>query len=307
MSVRALDDIFSLRSGINIVSEVFKMTLDFIAEKYCLTGEERRIFDEYTANRFAGAQEIGEPDTSFLGFWERTIQYAELFGADKAINEKVCAARPVEFRSPGTLKIEMYDSDAGRIPIIYVRDTADFEQLVTNIAHKGIRPDNISTTGASFISGKSTRFIILSAKPYSNVPACELGLPDEAEWQEKSLLLRRGHECTHYFTKQTYGITNNILHDEIIADFMGIYETFGFYKAEWFLRFMGIIKGSGGRFVYYTKELPERVSNAVSELTELCARNLEKWSLTDEFASMTAAERIKHLCMSGFEGMIRDI
>ena len=204
------------------------MTLDNLAGKYGLADEERQIFDEYTTNRFAGAQEIGEPDTSFLGFWERTIEYARLFGADKAINQKVCSVRPVEFRSPDTLRIEMYDSVAGRIPIIYVRDTADFEQLVTNIAHKGVRPDNISATGASFISGKTTRFIILSAKPYSNVPASELGLSDEAEWAENSLLLRRGHECTHYFTKQTYGITNNILHDEIMADFIGIYETFGF-------------------------------------------------------------------------------
>jgi len=283
------------------------MTLDNLAGKYGLAGEERQIFDEYTTNRFAGAQEIGEPDTSFLGFWERTIEYARLFGADKAINEKVCSVRPVEFRSPDTLRIEMYDSVAGRIPIIYVRDTADFEQLVTNIAHKGVRPDNISATGASFISGKTTRFIILSAKPYSNVPASELGLSDEAEWAENSLLLRRGHECTHYFTKQTYGITNNILHDEIMADFIGIYETFGFYRAEWFLRFMGIIKGSGGRLVVYTENLPENVRNAVSELAELCARSLEKWSLSDEFASMTNAGRIKHMCRAGFEGMISGI
>lgn len=283
------------------------MTLDHIAEKYGLTGEERGIFDEYTSNRFAGAQEIPEPDTSFLGFWERVIEYAGLFGAEKAINERVCAARPVEFRSPDTLKIEMYESGAGRIPIIYVSDTADFEQLVTNIAYKGIRPDNISTTGASFVFSKTTRFIILSAKPYSNVPASELGLPDEAEWWERSMQLRRGHECTHYFTEQTYGITNNILHDEIMADFMGIYETFGFYKAEWFLRFMGLIKGSGGRFIFYTKDLPENVRNAVSGLAELCARSLEMWSLSDEFASMSAAERIKHMCMAGFGGMIRDI
>lgn len=283
------------------------MTLDNLAGKYGLAGEERQIFDEYTTNRFAGAQEIGEPDTSFLGFWERTIEYARLFGADKAINEKVCSVRPVEFRSPDTLRIEMYDSVAGRIPIIYVRDTADFEQLVTNIAHKGIRPDNISATGASFISGKTTRFIILSAKPYSNVPASELGLSDEAEWAENSLLLRRGHECTHYFTKQTYGITNNILHDEIMADFIGIYETFGFYRAEWFLRFMGIIKGSGGRLIVYTENLPENVRNAVSELAELCARSLEKWSLSDELASMTNAGRIKHMCRAGFEGMISGI
>ena len=285
-------------------SEVSGMTLDHLAGKYGLSGEERQIFYEYTANRFAGAQEIGEADTSFLGFWERTIEYACKFGAGKAINEKVCSVRPVEFRSPDTLKIEMYESDAGRIPIIYVRDTADFEQLVTNIAYKGIRPDSISATGASFISGKTTRFIILSAKPYSNVPASELGMSDEAEWSEKSLLLRRGHECTHYFTKQTYGITNNILHDEIIADFIGIYETFGFYKAEWFLRFMGIIKGSGGRLAVYTENLPENVRNAVSELAELCAGSLEKWSLSDEFASMTNAGRIKYMCRAGLDGMI---
>ena len=295
-----LIDTFSLSNA----SEVSGMTLDHLAGKYALSGEERQIFYEYTANRFAGAQEIGEADTSFLGFWERTIEYACKFGAGKAINEKVCSVRPVEFRSPDTLKIEMYESDAGRIPIIYVRDTADFEQLVTNIAYNGIRPDSISATGASFISGKTTRFIILSAKPYSNVPASELGMSDEAEWSEKSLLLRREHECTHYFTKQTYGITNNILHDEIIADFIGIYETFGFYKAEWFLRFMGIIKGSGGRLAVYTENLPENVRNAVSELAELCAGSLEKWSLSDEFASMTNAGRIKYMCRAGFEGMI---
>ena len=283
------------------------MNLSELAEEYRLNAEEQLIFKEYTQNRFKDAKENKNPDVSFLKAWDRIIAYAEMFGAEKAVNSLICPKRPVAFRSPEMLEIKLYDSSAGKIPIISVWDTDDFEQLVTNVAYKGVRPEHLSETGASFLSNKTTRFIILSAKPYSNVPACELGLPDEAEWQEKSLLLRRGHECTHYFTKQTYGITNNILHDEIIADFMGIYETFGFYKAEWFLRFMGIIKGSGGRFVYYTKELPERVGNAVSELAELCARSLEKWSLTDEFASMTAAERIKHLCMSGFEGMIRDI
>lgn len=280
------------------------MTIPDIIEKYGLTDEEQPIFSKYTLNRFAGAKEIEAPDTSFLELWDRILYYAELFGADKAINDKVCPNRPVKFRSPGTLEIKMYQSSAGKIPIIYVRDTADFEQLVTNVAYKGIRPDNISTTGASFISGKTTRFIILSAKPYSNVPASELGLTDETDWKEKSLLLRQGHECTHYFTKQTYGITNNILHDEIIADFIGMYEAFGFYKAEWFLRFMGIIEGSGGRLIFYTKDLPEKVREAVSELAAQTAYALEIWSQTDGFKAMTTGERIKYMCKAGFEGMI---
>ncbi len=281
------------------------MTLREIASEYGLNDNEQGIFSEYTMNRFAEAEEIGDPDTSFLGLWEKIILYADMYGADKAINDKICSSRPVSFNSPDGVKIKMSGSDAGRIPIIYVRDTADFEQLVTNIAYKGVRPDNISATGASFIHGKSTRFIILSAKPYSNVPASELGLDDEADWLEKSMLLRQNHECTHYFTKQTYGITNNILHDEIIADFIGIYDTFGFYRAEWFLRFMGIIEGSGCRLIFYTKDLPEKVRKAVSALAEITAENLENWSHTDSFRAMTTAERIKYLCKAGFEGMLQ--
>ena len=282
------------------------MTLQELADKYNLNDEERSVFEEYTRNRFAGAEENEDPDMGFLDLWNRILIYSGLAGVDRAINEKVCSKRPVDFRSPQTLKLEIYDSVAGKIPIIYVRDTEDFEQLVTNIAYKGIRPENISTTGASFISGKTTRFIILSAKPYSNVPASELGLPDKAEWEEKSLILRRGHECTHYFTKQTYGITNNILHDEIMADFIGIYEAFGFYKAEWFLRFMGIIEGSGRRFIFYTGDLPENVRKATSKLAELCAYNLEKWSLMDSFRAMTVGDRIKYMCRAGFDGLLRE-
>ena len=186
--------------------------------------------------------------------------------------------------------------------MIRVQDVSDFEDLVTNIAYKGIRPDNIEKTGASFLHGKTTRYIILSAKPYSNVPASELGL-DEAEWSEKSMQIRFGHECTHYFTKQTYGITNNILHDEIMADFTGVYETFGLFKAEWFLRFMGLIGESGGRLIFYTAELSDSGRKEVSEMLTEAAYGLERWSQTGEFSAMTTGERIKNMCRMGLTGM----
>ncbi|MBQ7656049.1 MAG: hypothetical protein IJS41_06025 [Clostridia bacterium] len=282
------------------------MTLNDLARKYGLNSEEKQIFKAYCANRFDEAGESEAPDTSFLKVWERIIDYAEMFGAVQAVNHMICPGRPVTLASPETLEIRMYDSPAGRIPILYVRDTADFEQLATNIAFKGIRPEHLSETGAFFLSNKTTRFIILSAKPYSNVPAKELGLPDEAAWEEQSLILRRGHECTHYFTKQTYGITNNMLHDEIMADFVGMYEAFGFYKAEWFLRFMGVIPGSGGRLIFYTKDLPENARRAVSRLAERIAYGLEKWSHTDSFRAMTTAERIKWMCRTGLEGMLEN-
>ncbi len=86
---------------------------------YGLNEEEQDIFDEYTRNRFAGAEEISEPDTSFLEVWEKIIAYAGIFGAERAINDKVCPTRPVEFSSPDTLTINMFESAAGRIPVIY--------------------------------------------------------------------------------------------------------------------------------------------------------------------------------------------
>ena len=278
------------------------MIIQELSKEYKLSSIEQQIFEEYTANRFEGLEVIRHYDTTFLDPWTKIIDYASIFGADRAINDRICVKRPVEFKSPHSLRIEIYDSVAGRIPIIYVGDSSDFEELVTNIAYKGIRPDNISSTGASFISGKSTRFIILSMKPYSNIPSCELGISNEEEWIEKSVVLRRGHECTHFYTKQNYGISNNILHDEIMADFIGMYEAFGYYKAEWFLRFMGIIPGSGSRLIVYTKELPENVRLAVSKLSEIVANNLEAWSKTDSFMTMSEEERIRYMCKAGLTG-----
>ncbi len=280
------------------------MEINEIISRYGLTSEESTELAAYIANRFEGRAELTERDTGFLEAWEGIISFAEMFGAASAINAKVCPKRPVEFRSPEAVEMKMYDSFAGKIPIIYVRDSVDFEQLVTNVAYKGIRPDNISQTGASFISGSTTRFIILSAKPYSNVPASELGINDDSYWAERSMILRRGHECTHYFTKQTYGVANNILHDEIMADFIGMYEAFGYYKAEWFLRFMGLIEGSGGRMVFYTNDLSPNVVMAVSELLTKIAYRLEKWSNTKDIKKLSTSEKIKIMCGKGLAGMI---
>ncbi len=267
-----------------------------------MTEAEQREYDSYIENRFEGAEELTEQNTDFLAPWEEIASYAEENGAAAAINELVCPKRPTDFRSPGTLSLKIEDSFAGRIPVIRVRDTADFEDLVTNVAYKGIRSSTISQTGASFVFGKTTRFFILSSKPYSNIPAEDLGLSEE-DWAASSMELRFGHESTHYFTKQTFGITNNILHDEIMADFTGLYMAFGCYRAEWFLRFMGLLGEREGRLLHYTKELTEPVRDAVGKLLSEAAQGLEKWSWTDAFLAMSAGDRIKYLCRLGLPGM----
>jgi len=272
--------------------------LSALADKYALDEAEQAALAAYVQNRFADAEEITQPDTDFLSVWRKISLSAVFGGTANAINQNVCPSHPVNFRSPELVRLEIYPSIAGEIPIIYAEDTADFEALVTNIVHKGEPQDYIAKTGASFISGKTVRFIILSAKPYSNVPAEELGL-DPEDWKQRSIVLRRSHECTHFFTKQTYGISNNILHDELMADFIGLYDAFGFYKAEWFLRFMGLIPGSGARLAVYTKELSPKVTEAVQEILEAAAYHLEAWSQTEEFAALDQAARIRKMCRAG--------
>ncbi len=273
-----------------------------LSMEYGLSEAEAAALAEHFTNRFADCPGT-EPVVFPLAPWQRMAEYADSIGAHKVINAKLCAERPVKFRSPESVRIEIFRSFAGSIPIIYAGDPADFEALVTNIVHKGVRPVNISSTGASFVSGRSVRFIILSAKPYSNVPASELGL-DEALWAEKSVLIRRSHECTHFFTKQTYGAANNLLHDELMADFIGLYDAFGFYKAEWFGRFMGIIKGSGSRLEVYTAGLSEMAKQAAADIIMKAAESLEAWSQSAGFRALDNAERIRLMCRAGVEDIL---
>ena len=254
--------------------------------------------NEYISNRFLSAEELPESGTDYLKGWDALAVLASQSGAAEVINRKLCPNCPVSFVHPESVSLEIYGSFAGRIPVIYAGDENDFEQLVTNIVHKGVRPAGIEQTGASFVSGKTVRFIILSAKPYSNVPAAELGLGD-GEWAEKSMLIRRSHECTHFFTRQTYGTAENNLHDELMADLMGLYDAFGYYKAEWFLRFMGFIPGSGGRLGVYVRDLSPEDTAALKELAAKAARGLEEWSRTDSFKKLSPAERIKRMCRAG--------
>lgn len=279
------------------------MQLSDIAEKYLKSDEEIKEFSEYTANKFTvklTADDEGEK--VFEKRWNEILNFSKIFGAQGALNSLVCPKRPVEFADPDGVKIEMYDSFCGRIMTVSIADTADFEAFITNAVYKGKRPEYLSRTGAAFISGASTRLIALSAKPYSNVPASEIGLSD-SEWAHKSLLIRRGHECTHYYTKRFYGTSRNNLHDELMADFFGIYDAFGYFSAELMLRFFGLIEGSGGRLQFYINTLSENTQNAIREIARTCAENLEKWSQSQQFAAMTREERTERLCRAGLSGI----
>jgi hypothetical protein len=271
-----------------------------------ISGKAEEALAEYLKNRFVipdgfeNDAALRNADDSFADRWKPVMERAEEAGAAEATAEYLLKGREMfHFRDPDGVRMQIYPSAAGRVPVITFRDTEDFENLAVSAAYGGKRPENLSRMGAIFLYNKSDRFIMLSSKPYSNVPAEELGLAED-DWAEKSMKIRLEHECTHYFTKQFFGSAANNLHDELIADFFGLENAFGFYKAEYFLRFLGLTGKSGGRFQVYLESLPEEVREEIrpllEEIVRKAASGAEAWSETQAFRKMDQVQRITFLC-----------
>lgn len=239
-------------------------------------------------------------DEPFVATWRNIISEIHDGNINEVINERIPhGAEEVKLRSPQKVSIEIYSSIAGNIPVIYAKDEEDFYEIVKKLIYKGMPAPNIEKTGASFAYGKSNRFIILSNKPYSNIPAEKLDLEDE-QWREYSVTIRREHECTHYFTKRFLGSSQNNLHDELVADFTGIMCAVGEFKAKWFLAGMGIDmypeKQEVGRFPVYTAKLSDKAAEIMKKVIIKVANNVEKWSKQESVKKMTRNERVLFLC-----------
>lgn len=194
-----------------------------------------------------------------------------------ASTEGMAEASGLDFASPDSLRFGVHPSPVGPIPVISADDRADFVNLVRALTMKNEPGPVPESMGACMVSGFNNwdrireyrrrweaeggdrsgaawreefrrlvpkrglyqdRFFILSTGPYSDVAAREIGLSDP-DWRRISTKIRLEHECTHYFTLRVFGSMRNNLLDEIIADFMGITAA-GRYRADWFLRFMGL-------------------------------------------------------------------
>ena len=184
-----------------------------------------------------------------------------------------------QLERPGEVELELYPSLAGHVPVITARWRNDFVTLVRALARRNEPAPIPPSQGASMVSGLVSwerlhrlreaweatprerrqtatwseefarlrphkelyldRFMILSDGPYSAIAARELDL-DEETWRERSLVIRREHECTHYFTRRAFGSMRNHPHDELLADYAGLVAAFGRFRADYFLRFIGL-------------------------------------------------------------------
>jgi len=225
-------------------------------------------------------------------------------------------------KRPELLELKIHPTPAGRIPLIISRYRADFVTLVQALAHKNEPVPVPDAMGATIVTGYNNwdrifsykkqwaaarkgncsgaewaeefrwliprkelyrdRFIILSDGPYSAVPARELGLTEE-QWRKASPVIRREHECTHYFTLRLYGAMRNNILDELIADYRGIVAAAGHYEVRWFLRFMGLedfpVYRKGGRMENYRGNPPlsDGAFRILQVLVKKAAENLAQF------------------------------
>jgi hypothetical protein len=205
---------------------------------------------------------------------EKKEEYKDLVLRGKTANVNLPFGLKLNDYKNITLRIS--ETIGGKIPILTVPNKEDFIIIIQCLLYKNNPKHVPQSMGAVLINGLDNRqkiailksdwlgtniaenwtkefymnilpnyslykdrLIIISTKPYSNVSAKQLGL-NESLWLSYSISIREEHECTHLYTLKKYGIASNNLHDELIADYIGIVKTIGKYNKSWMLMFMGL-------------------------------------------------------------------
>jgi hypothetical protein len=226
--------------------------------------------------------------------------------------------------SPSGLHLDIHPTIAGRIPVLVADDRGDFVALVRAFTDRNEPGPVPPSMGACIVTGLNNwdriaayrraweagqqgevddgswgeefkrlipqkalyqdRFIILSRGPYSATAPSDTGM-DESEWLARSLVIRREHELTHYFTYRVFGAMRNNVLDELVADFVGLVRAFGTYRADLARRFLGLedfpAYRQGGRLQNYRGD-PPLSDEAFAVLVRLAYRvtgNLERFAV----------------------------
>jgi len=265
--------------------------------------------------------------------------------------ETLPEATGLEIARPEAIEVVIHPSPAGRIPLLIARSRPEFVALIRALTKKNEPEPVPDAQGALMVSGYNNwsrvgelrrrwealdpagretvtwgeelqrtprelyqdRFILLSDGPYSAVPAADLGL-DETEWREMSLIIRREHECAHYLTRRLFGSMRNNLLDELIADYAGLVAATGGFRADWFLRFVGLEEfpryRPGGRLDLYRGKPPlsDGAFRVLQALVKSAAGNLERFRAPREMALTIAALaslRLEDLASEGAEELLK--
>jgi hypothetical protein len=248
------------------------------------------------------------------------------------------------FASPDGIHLDLVPTAAGRIPVLLFEQRADYVAALRAFTRRNEPAPVPDAQGALMVAGYNNwdrvarlraafergaleageartwaeafpllrerrelyqdAFILLSAGPYSGVPAGEMGMDAEA-WRRLSVVIRREHECAHYFTRRVLGSMGGRLLDELMADYAGIAAAAGRFRADWFLRFMGLEHPAdyraGGRLESYRGTLSDDAFRVLQALVRRAAATLEAVDSTRDAEDGGAAGRTRMLlALAGF-------
>lgn len=279
--------------------------------------------------------------------------------------ERIPEATGLDVPRPQSVELSLHASPAGRIPVLICRGRDEFTALVRALARRNEPQEVPASMGALMISGYNNwtrlgelrrrweetdpeqretatwgaemrrlqrghkelyqdRMVLLTDGPYSAVPAAEVGL-SETEWRRRSLLLRRDHECAHYFTRRLFGSMRANLHDELLADYAGLVAAFGRFDSALFLRLLGFDPQAdpsagelllpGARAAIYRGKPPlsEAAFTVVLRLVRRAAAQVEAFdaaqprerSLTDRAHALTALASLRLEALAAPDGAER--
>lgn len=211
--------------------------------------------------------------------------------------------RPITFSKDPEDKLETVNTPAGDVEVLSLRKRDDFVHMCQCLGNKCEPVEIPDSTGAMALFGLNNwdkvragldnykdSFIILSSGNYSNVSNIdiknitngEIDL-DEQQWTNKSIIIRKYHELTHFVMRKTYPDDISFIRDELIADCIGLICAFGCFDVRLLKLFLGIEEDTyrqGGRLQNYEggeeKNIPE-----VLKMIEQLKNKVEKYEKED--------------------------
>ena len=200
--------------------------------------------------------------------------------------------REITFSRNENDSLETVKTPAGDVEVLSLIKRDDFVhacQCLGNKCEPVVIPDS---TGAMAIFGLNNwdkvraglenykdSFIILSSGNYSNVSnkdiynvtSGEVNLSEE-EWTNKSIIIRKYHELTHFVMRKTYPDDISFIRDELIADCIGLICAFNEFDIRLLKLFLGIEKEQyreGGRLQNYEGGDKENIPEILKMIDEL--------------------------------------